>query len=78
VPSLAEKIRAQCLGLGVGFLPKHRIEDLLNQGDLVALPVANIIPTEALHIAWKTNNQGKVLHWFIEHLSQQFLLEDLS
>jgi DNA-binding transcriptional LysR family regulator len=70
VPTLTEKINAQCLGLGVGFLPAHRIQNLLTQGRLVALPVENIIPTESLHIAWKTNNKGKVLCWFIEQLSQ--------
>jgi DNA-binding transcriptional LysR family regulator len=70
VPSLAEKIHAQCLGLGVGFLPAHRIGDLLAQGQLIALPVENLIPTEALHLAWKTSNKGNVLHWFIEQLAQ--------
>ena len=70
VPSLAEKIRAQCLGLGVGFLPAHRIQSLLAQGLLVVLPVEKLIPTDALHIAWKTSNSGKVLRWFIEQLSQ--------
>jgi hypothetical protein len=35
-----------------------------------ALPVENLIPTEALHIAWKTTNKGKVSCWFIEQLSQ--------
>jgi DNA-binding transcriptional LysR family regulator len=69
VPSLTEKINAQCLGLGVGFLPAHRIQDLLSQGRLVTLPVENRIPSEALHIAWKTNNKGNVLRWFIEQLS---------
>lgn len=70
VPSLAEKIHAQCLGLGVGFLPAHRIQHLLTQGRLIALPVENLIPTEALHLAWKISNEGKVLRWFIEQLSQ--------
>lgn len=70
VPSLAEKIHAQCLGLGVGFLPEHRIGDLLAQGRLIALPVENLIPTEALHFAWKTSNKGNVLRWFIEQLTQ--------
>lgn len=70
VPSLTEKITAQCLGLGVGFLPAHRIQNLLAEGQLVALPVETVIPAENLHIAWKTNNQGKVLRWFIEQLCQ--------
>lgn len=70
VPSLAEKIHAQCLGLGVGFLPAHRIGDLLAQGRLIGLPVEHKIPTEALHLAWKTSNNGNVLRWFIEQLAQ--------
>jgi DNA-binding transcriptional LysR family regulator len=69
VPSSTEKIRAQCRGLGAGFLPAHRIQSLLEQGLLVALPVECPVPIEAIHIAWKTANNGKVLRWFIEQLS---------
>jgi DNA-binding transcriptional LysR family regulator len=32
VGTMAEKINAQCLGLGVGFLPAHRIQQELAQG----------------------------------------------
>ncbi|MGZ4991219.1 MAG: LysR substrate-binding domain-containing protein, partial [Methylobacter sp.] len=44
VPSMAEKINALCSGLGVGFLPAHRIQHLLEQGRLIALPVEDTIP----------------------------------
>ncbi|MCX7067140.1 MAG: LysR family transcriptional regulator [Methylococcales bacterium] len=70
VPSITAKIQAQCLGLGVGFLPAHRIHDVLAQGLLIALPLEEPIPPLALYMAWKTNNKGKVLRWFIEQLSQ--------
>jgi DNA-binding transcriptional LysR family regulator len=70
VPSISEKIHALCSGLGVGFLPAHRIQHLLEQGLLIALPVENEIPAETLHMAWKTTNKGKVLRWFIDQLSQ--------
>jgi DNA-binding transcriptional LysR family regulator len=69
VPTLTEKIKAQCSGLGVGFLPAHRIQDLLAQGLLVALPLEEEIPALNLCMAWKANNKGKVLRWFVEHLS---------
>jgi len=68
VPSITEKIHTQCLGLGAGFLPAHRIQDKLEQGLLIALPVENAIPIEAINMAWKTN-KGKVLRWFIEQLA---------
>ncbi|MEQ1485599.1 LysR substrate-binding domain-containing protein [Methyloglobulus sp.] len=69
VPSVTEKINAQCLGLGVGFLPAHRIQVQLELGQLIALPVENTIPIEIINMAWKTSNKGKVLRWFIEKLS---------
>lgn len=69
VPSITEKIHVQCLGLGVGFLPAHRIQNKLEQGMLIALPVENAIPIETINMAWKTANKGKVLRWFIEKLS---------
>jgi DNA-binding transcriptional LysR family regulator len=58
------------LGLGVGFLPAHRIQDLLKQGSLVALPLEEPVPALELYIAWKTSNKGKILRWFIKQLSQ--------
>jgi DNA-binding transcriptional LysR family regulator len=70
VPSMTEKINALRSGLGVGFLPAHRIQHLLEQGLLIALPVEDTIPIDALHMAWKTTNKGKVLRWFIDQLSQ--------
>jgi DNA-binding transcriptional LysR family regulator len=69
VPSITEKIHALCSGLGVGFLPAHRIQHLLEQGQLIALPVEDEIPAETLYMAWKTSNKGKVLRWFIDQLS---------
>jgi DNA-binding transcriptional LysR family regulator len=68
VPSITEKIHAQCAGLGVGFLPAHRIQDHLAKGLLIALRVEKQIPHEPISLAWKTSNHGKVLHWFIEQL----------
>jgi len=69
VPSLNAKIQAQCLGLGVGFLPAHQIQSQLAQGLLVALPVADTLTTDNINMAWKAANKGKVLGWFIERLS---------
>lgn len=70
VPSISEKIRALSFGLGVGFLPAHRVRECLEQGVLVALPVEQQIPADSINIAWKTGNKGKVLRWFIDELSE--------
>ncbi len=70
VPSVSEKIRALRLGLGVGFLPAHRIQAAVNNGKLIPLPIENINAKEDIVMAWKPANKGKLLHWFIERLSQ--------
>lgn len=36
VASMEQNIQAQLQGLGVGFLPKHKIDHLLDSGELVA------------------------------------------
>jgi DNA-binding transcriptional LysR family regulator len=69
VPTLQEKIRAQTLGLGVGFLPRHRILRLLADRKLVELPTERGTDEAPVHMIWKTNNKGRALSWFIDALS---------
>ena len=60
------KIQAQMMGVGVGFLPRHLIKKELASGDLVVLdcsvPRANV----PVYMAWRKENKGKALAWFIE------------
>jgi len=70
VASISAKINVLCQGLGVGFLPAHRIQDKLAAGELLALPLAMPIEPETLALAWKRNHSGKVLHWFIGQLAE--------
>lgn len=72
VPGLRDKIQAQCLGLGVGFLPRHRIKHLLDSGELVALQVIDHDAFSKVFMGWKSNNKGKALHWFINKVSETF------
>jgi DNA-binding transcriptional LysR family regulator len=69
VPTLQEKIRAQTLGLGVGFLPRHRILQLLADRKLVELPTERGTDEAPVQMIWKTNNKGRALSWFIDALS---------
>ena len=71
VPSITEKISALSSGLGVGFLSAHRVQAIIEQGLLIALPGANPIPVDSVNITWKTTNRGRVLRWFIEQLSSE-------
>lgn len=68
VATIQQKIDAQRNGLGIGFLPRHRIQKQLDNGNLVALPLAKEMTKTPLHLAWKSNNKGKALRWFIKTL----------
>ncbi len=71
VPTIAEKIQAQKLGLGVGFLPRHRIENLLADNTFVEVAVESPAPETAIHMVWKTSSKGRALRWFIDALTAQ-------
>ncbi len=66
VPNVAAKIQAQIMGVGIGFLPKHLIHNEIAHGDLVVLDCAVPRPNIPLYIAWRKNNSGKALLWFID------------
>lgn len=68
VPTVQAKIDAQVAGLGVGFLPRLRALPYLQTGQLVAVPCALDRESSSLHVAWKTNNKGNALRWFVERL----------
>ena len=66
VANMTAKIDAQRLGVGVGFLARHLIVDLLARGELVALPCSVPRPNMPLYMAWRKDNAGRALAWFVE------------
>jgi len=71
VPSVEKKIEAHMLGLGVGFLPIHRIKNQLASGQLVTLALVESENRNSdLCMAWRKDNKGKALAWFINSIQQ--------
>ncbi len=70
VPSIEHKIAAQCKGLGVGYLPRHRIIRELAQGKLELLNLDAPRPPTEISVAWLRSNTGKGLKWFVDQLKQ--------
>ena len=71
VPTMEKKIEAHCQGIGVGWLPIHRITSELATNKLVALPLKDHANRHHdLYIAWGKNNKGKALAWFVEQLKK--------
>jgi DNA-binding transcriptional LysR family regulator len=68
VSSMTAKIAAQKMGLGIGFLPKHMIEDELKGGELVIKSCEVPRHPEFIYIAWHKDLTGKALQWFTKKL----------
>lgn len=77
VPDMRSKIRFQCAGLGVGYLPLHMTRTDVQAGRLVIRKVVESRPGTPLFIAWRTTQRGKALAWFLERLEEQALRESL-
>ena len=69
VETVQQKIDVQLAGLAAGFLPRHRIQSLLEAGRLVELPVDPVVPPAPLQLVWRAGSRGRALRWFIEELS---------
>ncbi len=72
VSSVNQKINAILTGIGIGFLPKERIQELLKSGQLAQLNFSENIQMSDLFIAWKLVNHGKGLQNLRNHLEKAF------
>lgn len=60
VQNIEQKQLAILAGLGVGHLPRHRVENLLQGGTLLEVQLGEVSNPEQF-IAWKTSSKGKGL-----------------
>jgi DNA-binding transcriptional LysR family regulator len=74
VPDMAAKLLAQQLGLGVGNLPRWLLRQTPRK-TLVEKPVVNPAPADTLHLAWRSDESGRALAWFIQRLSRTEVFE---
>lgn len=73
VATMAQKIQAQCRGLGIGYLPIHRIQEELRNGTLAPVQLLDSPhPAQTICTAWRNTNKGKgkALKWFIQQLKK--------
>lgn len=70
VPDMATKITAQKEGLGVGFLPMHRIQQEVLAGDLVikTLDSDEREPDMTIVAGWRQGDSDKTHDWIMAHL----------
>lgn len=71
VDNMSEKIAAQKAGLGVGYLPEHRIREDLKAGALVRLHLDD--NSGMALTAWRKGEPGPALKWFIDRIDADVL-----
>lgn len=77
VPSMRAKIRLQCEGLGIGWLPRRRVQSLVKRGDLVEKRVADAREPNVLYVAWRSDHAGRAMEWWLSQLRQPRLAQRL-
>ena len=71
VPDLEAKVAAQVAGLGCGYLPAHAVAPQVKAKRLVVKEVEEIKPAGNLYYAWRSQEKGKALRWFLKRLEDQ-------
>lgn len=77
VPGMRAKALIQRDGLGVGWLPRHRVSAMLKSGELVERRVADPREPNVLYVAWRGDHEGRALAWWLEQLRQPRLAKRL-
>lgn len=75
VPDTGSKLRAQAMGLGVGYLPQCLAMAAAARGELVIRRTEEAKVSQMLYLAWRTVHRGKALKWFVEQVSSKGWLE---
>jgi DNA-binding transcriptional LysR family regulator len=72
VANMNVKAKAQTLGLGIGYLPKHLADEQVALGNLVIKEVAEPKPDVLMYYAWRSQNKamGKAKQWFVKHIEK--------
>jgi len=63
--------------LGVGWLPRHRVAGLLKRGELIEKRMADPREPNVLYVAWRGDQEGRALSWWLEQLRQPRLAKRL-
>jgi DNA-binding transcriptional LysR family regulator len=68
VANMEQKIQAQLQSIGVGYLPKHKIQPLLDSGQLVELKLEKDAPITQQYCAWRSTDTGRATQWFVDKI----------
>jgi DNA-binding transcriptional LysR family regulator len=68
VPDMQSKFAFQVAGAGFGFLPEPLARPAIKAGLLVEKAVEEGKPAETFYLAWRSNEDGQALKWWIDRM----------
>ena len=77
VPTLQAKLEAQCEGLAVGTLPACVAAGPIAEGRLVSKRVTGMREETQCYLAWRDDEMGRALQWWLDQLRQPRLAKRL-
>jgi DNA-binding transcriptional LysR family regulator len=70
IADAAAKLRAQVMGLGVGYLPQCLAQAAAARVELVLKRTEEAKVSQMMYLAWRTASRGKALKWFVDRVDQ--------
>lgn len=78
VPTLEAKLAAQIKGLAAGTIPECLAIEPMNRGELVKKEVLGMRELTHFYLAWRDDESGKALQWWVEQLDRPDLIDDVA
>ncbi|AXL50229.1 LysR family transcriptional regulator [Paraburkholderia caffeinilytica] len=78
VPTLEAKLAAQIKGLAAGTIPECLAVEPLLQGELVKKEVLGMRDVTHFYLAWRDDESGKALRWWVEQLDRPDLIGEAA
>jgi DNA-binding transcriptional LysR family regulator len=76
VPTLEAKLAAQLQGIAAGTIPECLASEHLASGALVQKEVAGMRDVTHFYLAWRNENVGRALSWWVEQLDCPNLIDE--
>jgi DNA-binding transcriptional LysR family regulator len=78
VPTLEAKLAAQIKGLAAGTIPECLAAEPLSRGELVQKDVLGMRDVTHFYLAWRGDETGKALRWWVDQLDQPDLIREVA
>lgn len=78
VPTLEAKLAAQIRGLAAGTIPECLAAEPLSRGELVQKEVVGMRDVTHFYLAWRGDETGKALCWWVDQLDRPDLIDDVA